>query len=96
MEDTRGTVKETILTTCYTHRGCSVVDYAIASADIQHRVADFRITPLKLCSDHCPLMLTMIYSNSYKGTTSDTAITKCPGRHYSSYKNPCYSGTTTL
>ena len=36
------------------------MDYAIVSADIQHRVADFRITPLKLCSDHCPLMLTMI------------------------------------
>ena len=41
--------------TCFTPNGCSVVDYVIASADLQHRISGLSIQPLTQYSDHCPL-----------------------------------------
>ena len=46
--------------TCFTARGCSVEDYAILSAVIQHRVVDFSVAPLQLFSDHCPLVFAVL------------------------------------
>ena len=41
--------------TCYTPRGCSVVDYLIVSAELQQRIMSFQIAELKSYSDHCPI-----------------------------------------
>ena len=41
--------------TCYTPRGCSVVDYLIVSAELQQRIISFQIAELKSYSDHCPI-----------------------------------------
>ena len=38
--------------TCYTPNGCSVVDYVIVSADIQHIISRFSLHPLTMYSDH--------------------------------------------
>ena len=43
--------------TCFTPRGCSVVDYVIVSAGLYDKVADFSVGELPKFSDHCPLKL---------------------------------------
>ena len=43
--------------TCFTPRGCSVVDYVIVSAELYDKVADFSVGELPTFSDHCPLKL---------------------------------------
>ena len=45
--------------TCYTPNGCSVVDYVIVSADIQHLISKFSIHPLTMYSDHSPLTFSL-------------------------------------
>ena len=45
--------------TCYTPNGCSVVDYVIVSADIQHIISRFSIHPLTMYSDHSPLTFSL-------------------------------------
>ena len=49
--------------TCYTPRGCSVVDYLIVSADLLPKIVNFRIGTLPDYSDHCTahLFLTSRY-----------------------------------
>ena len=42
--------------TCYTPRGCSVVDYLIVSADLLPKIVNFRVGTLPDYSDHCPLV----------------------------------------
>ena len=44
--------------TCFTPNGCSVVDYVIASADLQHRIAGLHTTTYT-CTDHCPLTFSL-------------------------------------
>ena len=45
--------------TCYTPRGCSVVDYLIVSNTILEKVVKFCIEDLPIASDHCPLNFTI-------------------------------------
>ena len=45
--------------TCYMPNGCSVVDYVIVSADIQHIISRFSIHPLTMYSDHSPLTFSL-------------------------------------
>jgi len=45
--------------TCYTPRGCSVVDYLIVSSDLLPQICDFRVCSLETYSDHCPLQFEM-------------------------------------
>ena len=45
--------------TCYTTRGCSVVDYVVISAELLHEISDFKVEKLELYSDHCPLRFTL-------------------------------------
>ena len=42
--------------TCYTPRGCSMVDYLIVSADLLPKIVNFHIGTLPDHSDHCPLV----------------------------------------
>ena len=43
--------------TCFTPRGCSVVDYVIVSAELCDKGADFSVGELPTFFDHCPLKL---------------------------------------
>ena len=43
--------------TCFTPRGCSVVDYVIVSAELYDKVADFSVGEVPTFSDRCPLKL---------------------------------------
>ena len=43
----------------YTSNGCSVVDYVIVSADIQHLISKFSIHPLTMYSDRSPLTFSL-------------------------------------
>ena len=45
--------------TCYTPRGCSVVDYALVSADVLQEVLYFKVEDLPIYSDHCPIVLSV-------------------------------------
>ena len=42
--------------TCFTPRGCSVVDYLLVSADLQQIISKFQIAELTMYSDHCPII----------------------------------------
>ena len=63
--------------TCFTARGCSIVDYAIISAVIQHRVVDFSVAPLQLFSDHCPLVFAVVVSCA-SSSQSQNVINESP------------------
>ena len=45
--------------TCFTPRGCSVVDYGIVSAELYDKVTDISVGELQTFSDHCPIKLAM-------------------------------------
>ena len=50
--------------TCYTPRGCSVVDYALVSADMLQEVLYFKVEDLPIYSDHCPIVLSVKHGHS--------------------------------
>ena len=43
--------------TCFTPRGCSVVDYCIVSAELYDKVTGFSVGELQTFYDHCPIKL---------------------------------------
>ena len=45
--------------TCYTPRGCSVVDYVVMSENLLYTVEEFSISDLPVYSDHCTLHFAM-------------------------------------
>ena len=45
--------------TCYTPRGCSVVDYVVMSENLLYTVEEFSISDLPIYSDHCALHFAM-------------------------------------
>ena len=47
--------------TCYTQNALlpSVIDYAIAQCDLYEDITFFRVLPLNVLSDHCPIELTL-------------------------------------
>ena len=61
--------------TCYTSRGCSVVDYVIVSANMQSRITNFCVATLKTCSDHCPLEITFTATVANPSTEAQTVWT---------------------
>ena len=67
-------VKEGIYT-CYTSRGCSVVDYVIVSANMQCRITNFCVATLKTYSDHCPLEFTFTATVANLSTEAQTVCT---------------------
>ena len=50
--------------TCYTPRGCSVVDYAVVSADILQDVLYFKVEDLPIYSDHCPIVFSVKHGHT--------------------------------
>ena len=50
--------------TCYTPRGCSVVDYALVSADMLQEVLYFKVEDLPIYFDHCPIVLCVKHGHS--------------------------------
>ncbi len=42
--------------TCFTPRGCSVIDYLIVSAELLPNILNLHIGTLPVFSDHCPLV----------------------------------------
>ena len=50
--------------TCYTPRGCSVVDYALVSADMLQEVLYFKVEDLPIYSDHFPIVLSVKHGHS--------------------------------
>ena len=45
--------------TCYTPRGCSVVDYCVVSESLYDKIINFRIGELPTFTDHCPLYMAL-------------------------------------
>ena len=43
--------------TCYTPRGCSVVDYFVVSQNLMESISDMSVHNLTEHSDHCPISL---------------------------------------
>ena len=64
--------------TCYTPRGCSVVDYVVMSADLYSSVVEFSIGELPLYSDHCPLHLVLNLSIMEKERQENKENTHVP------------------
>lgn len=54
-----GEDKDVGLLTAYSHKGNSVIDYAITSSSLVPKVLHFSVSPDHIHSDHCPLLLTL-------------------------------------
>ena len=48
--------------TCFTYNGCSLVDYAVASAEMFNKIAQFRVHALTSLSDHCAISCSIMCS----------------------------------
>ena len=44
--------------TCFKYNGCSLVDYAVASANLLHVICNFKVHEFTSLSDHCAIVCT--------------------------------------
>ena len=68
--------------TCHQYNGSSIVDLAICNHDIYSNVSSFRVLPLPLYTDHCPIIATIRTNkiNELNNKWDDTCVTKPPSK----------------
>ena len=57
--------------TCYTYNGCSLGDYAAASAHMHCKMAKFQVQNFTSLSNHCPISCYLLSSCSNDHGTHD-------------------------
>ena len=66
--------------TCFTYNGCSLIDYAVASANICNKVSQFSVHALTHLSNHCAVSCSL-RSSCYRGSnSSQTKLDPPPGK----------------
>ena len=61
--------------TCYSPRGCSVVDYFVVSAHLMSYISDMSVSDHSEYSDHCPIILSL--KSQITSITPPKPIQKC-------------------
>ena len=69
--------------TCFTSRGRGVVDYLVASHSSIEYISNFDIDPLRVESDHCPVVFTFKFKPEHRPSVHKS---KPPGQNFSYYK----------
>ena len=66
--------------TCFTYNGCGLVDYAVASAEMFNKIAQFRVHALTSLSDHCNISCSIMCSGIKVNHTTQTHLDPLPGK----------------
>ena len=65
---------------CFTYNGCSLVDYAVVSAEMFNKIAQFRVHALMSLSDHCAISCSIMCSGIKVNHTTQTHPDPLPGK----------------